>query len=110
MTTKTLEDKAYWIKHIEAYRRGNFRSKTAYCVQTDVDYHRFIYWHQKIIREAANNDGLPRKSLFMPVQATELNQAPKPAGLLCTLEFRQGHKLKVHDESLFEKLINLLSK
>lgn len=111
MHPQTIEEKSYWIKHVDAYRRGNFASKAAYCSKFGVCYHRFLYWCQKIIKELANKGGLQRDALFMPIKVVPQElPVTSPASLLCTLEFKQGHKLNIHNESVLEKLINLLGK
>lgn len=103
MRTQTIEEKAYWIKRVDDYKNGKFSSKAAYCVKTKVNYHRFLYWYNKIIEEQSNKDG------FMPIEVTSqgLIEVAPP---LCTLEFKQGHRLKIHTESVLKALINLLSK
>jgi len=109
MRTEAIEKKSYWIKHVDAYRRGNFASKTAYCNKSGVSYHNFLYWYQKIIHELVNKDELSPRKLFVPIQVTTREPSISTSPL-CTLEFKQGHRLKIHSELVLEKLINLLSK
>ncbi len=68
MYPQAIEEKSYWIIHVDAYRRGNFTSKAAYCTKAGVIYHRFLYWCRKIIKELVNNGDLPREALFMPIK------------------------------------------
>ena len=109
MRTKTIEDEDFWIKHVEAYRSGNCSNKHAYCLQAKINYHRFLYWYQKIIKELVAQGELSRYESFMPVQIAKTQQINKSDSLLCTLEFKQGHKLKIYDESILKKLVELLS-
>ncbi len=110
MQPQTIEKKSYWVKHTEAFRRGNFVSKAAYCTKTGINYHKFLYWYHKLIKELVNKDNLPREALFMPIKITANPPAVPTPSSLCTLEFKQGHKLYIHHETALEKLVNLLNK
>ncbi len=110
MHPQAMEEKSYWIKHVDAYKRGNFASKAAYCAKFGVCYHRFLYWCQKIVKELVKKGDLSREALFMPIKVVpQESPVTSPTSLLCTLEFKQGHKLIIHNESVLEKLVNLLS-
>lgn len=110
MAGATLESKSYWLKHVEAFSSGNFASKAAYCSTVGVSYHRFLYWYSKIILEKVNHGELPKSALFMPIAVTPERPLADAANVLCTLELKQGHKLKIYSEVVLEKLIILLSK
>ena len=111
MNPQAIEKKSYWVKHVEAFQRSKFASKAAYCAKTGINYHKFLYWYCKLIKELANKDNLLREALFMPIKITAQNPpAVSIPSLLCTLEFKQGHKLNIHNESVLEKLVNLLNK
>lgn len=109
MAGKAIEDKNYWAKHVKNYGSGRFRSKQAYCRQLGIDYNRFLYWRRKLTGKLTQEVGPSQRSLLMPVVAVP-HQSPKSETHLCTLEFKQGHQLRIHNESVLEKLINLLSK
>ena len=110
MRSKRIKDKAYWAKHVESYRSGNYPSKRAYCLQAGIVYYNFLYWYAKAVKEQVSKDDLPQDTLFMPVQVAALQSTESPDVPLCTLELKQGYQLKIHSESVLEKLINLLGK
>lgn len=126
MKTNAIEDKNYWVNHVEQYSSGaaiNKMSKMAYCRQAKINYHRFLYWYRKIIKVQVNKGKLPREALFMPIKmaAKQSNQTQKNDDyrndhcgkqhndLLCSLEFKQGHKLMIYNESVLQNLITILS-
>ena len=120
MKTKAIEDKSYWISHVENYRSGDIKNKKAYCRQSKINYHRFFYWYQKIIKELVNKGKLPQEALFMPIKIAtkQSNQKDddyhddhnvKNSNLLCVLEFKRGHKLIIYNESILQSLVNMLS-
>jgi len=110
MRAKIVTDKSYWAKHVESYRSGNYPSKRAYCLQAGIVYCNFLYWHAKAVKKQVSKGDLPQDDLFVPVQVAAKKPAAALAATLCTLEFKQGHHLKIHNESVLEKLIILLSK
>lgn len=124
MKTNVIEDKSYWANHVECYCSGAATSKMAYCRQAKINYHRFLYWYQKIIKEQVNKGKLPREALFMPVkmavkQSNQHHNDHYDVGrndhrscqnndLLCSFEFKQGHKLMIYNESVLQNIVNML--
>ena len=109
MATKVIEDKSYWLQHISDYKSSGVSNKSAYCLQAGVTYHRFLYWFEKLSRELVDKNTPRKPEQLIPVQVAAKPQT-RATTPLCILEFKQGHRLLVHNESVLEKLIILLSR
>jgi transposase-like protein len=97
----TTEKEQFWKEHAKRQRESGL-SIVAYCRKHQLNYDQFGYWRQKWRQQTA-------ASRLLPVH---LNQTPKIADssrsdTLCTLVFKNGHELKVHDKSVFPMLLSV---
>jgi len=72
----------HWKQHLAQWQKSKL-SKTAYCKQHDLNYHRFLYWNKKFSNAAS----------LIPVKVAPPKNTNTSA--LCFLELPSGHKLCV---------------
>lgn len=108
MKSKTTENKTYWLEHIASYKASGL-SKSRYCLQATVCYHRFLYWFDKLAKQAAQINCGAKTEQFIPIKLAPISES-KSAEFLCVLELKQGHRLLIHNVVVLEKLISILSK
>lgn len=110
MISEHIESTSYWAKHVKTYKHSNYPNKRSYCLDKDLNYNKFLYWYRKLIMKLENKNKPTQESPFIPMQVTKTHVRKQIAEeLLCILEFKQGHKLKIYTESIMAKLISLLS-
>jgi len=98
MRSKAIESKAYWTKHVEAHKASGL-NKHKYCDQHKVSYHRFLYWFNKLNKKS---------NQFIKIKLNpESEQTAHSAKTLCVLEFKQGHRLLVHNEAVLAKVLSI---
>jgi len=98
---QAAEDKAFWQQHIAAQAVSEI-SKLAYCRANQVDYARFMYW--------SKNESLG--SLVKPLVAIKLRSATDELSSktpLCTLVFKSGGCLHVHDARVLTVILDRLN-
>lgn len=93
MEASDLQEK--WKQHVASYRNSG-STKSNYCKMHKIGYHQFGYWLKKF---NSNTDLVPIR-LKAPV-------AVEPA-VLCTLEFKRGIFLKVHDLRTLDVIFGIL--
>jgi len=113
MRPKAIEDKSYWLKHVENYKASGL-NKNRYCVQHSVSYHKFLYWFDKLTSQSSSSrtvrKAADQANQFIKIKLnSEAKQISGSAKPLCILELKQGHRLLVHNEAILEKLFLLLS-
>lgn len=87
------EKEQIWQEHIKVQKESGL-SRKAYCVKHHLNYDQFGYW----VNKWRQQQPIPK---LLPVH---LNRpAPKPV-TLCTLVFKNGAELKVHDQSILPLL------
>ncbi len=86
--SKPIENEAFWQHHYELQKSSGL-SRTDYCRQHDLNYDRFGYWINKWKHN--HSDQL----ISVKLKPT---RDPVEQSLLCTLDFKNGHYLKIHDE------------
>jgi hypothetical protein len=100
------EKKKFWSVHRERQEDSGL-SGLAYCRKFKLNYRQFSYWGQK---EEENE--VPK---FTPVHIeTPSERDAKHSSIrqqqetLCTLVFKKGQELKIHDQALVPMLLSLL--
>jgi len=95
VNTKTnQEDEAYWERHITAQRASGI-SRAAYCRINDVHYDRLTYFLKK------NKQARQANARVIPVRLKpEINLEANTNGsrILCTLRFKNGVTISIHDQ------------
>ncbi len=99
MASTIIETKSYWLKQIKNYKTSGLPSKSVYCREAGVSYHRFIYWSEKLGKELAKENFATKPKEFIPVKLTP-KSAPSTTAPLYILELRQGHRLLIQSESV----------
>lgn len=92
VTTPAQEDKRYWERHIKEQRVSGI-SRASYCRINRVNYNRFAYWIRNM------KSSLPSTAVIPILVKPEINDEAITNGsrILCTLKFRNGVTVSVHD-------------
>ena len=99
----TTDKEQFWKEHAKHQLESGL-SIIAYCRKHQLNYDQFGYWRQKWRQQSANVGLLP----------VHLNKTPKimtcsQPDTVCTLTFKNGHELKIHDKTLLPLLLSLWS-
>ena len=92
---RSYDGQEKWKQHVESYRNGSLTKKN-YCKVHKIGYHAFSYWLNKF----RANTNLIAIRLKTPTEV-------EPT-VLCTLEFKQGVFLKVHDLKTLGVILGML--
>ena len=95
VTSDMNQSENFWQPHVDAFNSMGI-SKIKYCRQYGVEYHKFLYWHQKLSRTTAGN--------LLPVKL----KAVGSANVLCTVESPRGYRVMIHAESALTKILSWL--
>jgi hypothetical protein len=85
--SKSIENEAFWKQHYQSLKASGI-SRSAYCRQHNLNYDRFGYWISKW-----NNS---HSDKLVTIKLKPQNPTPEHS-ILCTLDLKQGHALKIHD-------------
>lgn len=100
-TETSREKEQFWKGHARCQRESGL-SRIAYCRKHQLNHNQFNYWHRKWRQEVVSQRLLPIHLNEIPTIAQ-----PAQAEALCTLAFKNGHVLKIHDESVLPLLLSL---
>lgn len=92
--TASQEDKFYWESHIKAQRASGI-SRAAYCRINHVNYDRMGYWIKNNKQARHSNVGV------IPILVKQENSdeaSPNGNRILCTLRFKNGISISIHDK------------
>jgi hypothetical protein len=92
------EDESFWRRHAELYQSSGLTRKK-YCQMNNVNYDRFGYWLSKITRHSSSLVAIKLKA----------ESAPLKQITLCTLNFRDGRTLQIHDQQALSYILEKLS-
>ena len=108
--TKTIDDapldqEQFWKEHAKRQRESG-NSRVAYCRKHQLNYNQFGYWEQKWRHQAASTS-----SRLLPVHLNRMSKitTPPQPDTLCTVTFKNGHELKIHDKTVLPILLSLWS-
>ena len=93
MEASDLQEK--WKQHVESYRKGGL-NKTNYCKMHNIGYHQFNYWLNKF----------NTKTALVPIRVRTPTEV-EPT-VLCSLHFKQGVCLKIHDLKSLGVILGML--
>lgn len=97
------EREQFWKEHAKLQRQSGL-SRKAYCLKHQLNYDQFGYWESKWRQQKVVSRLLP-VHLNRPVKTSDI---PRPE-TICTLVFKNGHELKVHDQSILPMLCSIWS-
>jgi hypothetical protein len=96
----------FWHKHIQL-KQSSMLSRAAYCRNNKLNADQFGYWEQKLTLKLVS-----QSSDLLPVKLVSTKQediSPQnPTATLCTLAFKSGNVLTVHDKSVIPALLSML--
>lgn len=92
----------YWNEHIKLKQQSRL-SGAAYCRKHGIICSQFYYWENKL------NLVKDKFTPLLPVKVNAGAPVPQSVSTKCTLTFKSGHELKVHDHSVLPLLISLLN-
>ncbi len=97
--------KQFWQEHIKL-KQESYLSRAQYCRRHELSVSQFGYWEQKCVSQVFH----PASEL-LPVMLNPGNKITTSEflGTSCSVVFKNGHELKVHDQAILPLLISLLS-
>lgn len=102
----------FWSAHIQQRELCSL-SKSAYCKQNNLVYHKFLYWEHKLLESAGDAQLIPVEIDHRFVNSTvgsALAQAEpnNMRHLLCALNLKNGHVLQIFDVAALNVLTAIL--
>ena len=97
LQSKSVENEEFWKQHYESLKASGIL-RSVYCRQHNLNYDRFGYWIGKW-----NNNHADK---LITVKLKSQDSITEPS-ILCTLELKQGHRLKIYD---IQTLMSILGK
>ena len=91
------EQEEFYRKHIKLKAESGL-PRTKYCKLHGLSYREFAYYERR----------LSVASGFLPIQLAHGEHLPAKPPILCTIIFKNGAELKVHDAIVLPTLISLL--
>jgi hypothetical protein len=89
-----------WREHAKRQKESGL-SRKAYCCKYQLNYDHFGYWERKWREQMSSPE-------LVPVHLNRLAKIiPESGTVICTLAFKNGHELKIHDKALFPMLLSL---
>ncbi len=95
--TSVAEDESFWRRHVELHQSSGLTRKK-YCRLNNVNYDRFGYWLGKFTRQSS------LVAIKLKAENIPLKQAT-----LCTLNFRDGRTLPIHDQQALSYILEKLA-
>lgn len=95
----TEEQEEFYHRHIKLKTESGL-SRAQYCKRHKLNYRMFGYYERM----------LPSTNDFLPIQlVTDNEEILNKPQILCSIIFKNGNELKVHNSSVLPTLISLLS-
>ena len=101
--TKPIENEQFWSEQIKL-KKASGLSRSAYCRQHNLICSRFAYWENKLMSQSQPTPQLLAVKLHSNTQTIS-----QPAKTLCSLDFKNGYKLNIHDQTVIPLLLSLWS-
>lgn len=96
--TSIAEDESFWKRHAGLHQSSGLTRKK-YCLLNNVNYDRFGYWLGKFTRQSSSLVAIKLKVESAPLKQTTL----------CTLNFRDGRTLQIHDQQALSYILEKLA-
>lgn len=97
---QSTEDTAYWQAQVDQFQVSG-QTKTKFCKQNTVSYHRFLYWYTKLTNKGARTS---HSADLVPVHITK-PETTAPRDCLANIELENGIKINIFDEAVLFKMI-----
>lgn len=91
----------FWQEHAKHLQESGL-SRMAYCREHQLNHEQFSYWFRKWRKQEASPKLLPVQLKEPPI--VQRSSEPKT---LCTLSFKNGHELKIHNKEVLPMLLSL---
>ena len=95
LTLDVGRNEDFWQPHVDAFNSMGI-SKVRYCKNHSVEYHKFLYLHQKLTRVTTGN--------LLPVKIKSVGST----NALCTVESPKGYRISIHTEYALTKVLSWL--
>ena len=96
---EAIAKEEFWKEHTERQKASGL-SRKDYCLEHQLSYKQFGYWERKKQRQLASSDLMP-----VAVQRPELiMNNTRGETTVCTLVFKNGYELKIHDKAVLALL------
>ena len=95
MSDLSESNHAYWQGHVDQCQQAGM-SKAAYCRTHDLNYSKFLYWHQKL--SSTSNQLIP----------VRLHNNKGNDAVLCAVDLENGRRITIYDASLLPILKNMI--
>jgi hypothetical protein len=91
---KSIENEAFWQQHYLVLKSSGL-SRKEYCHENNLDYDQFGYRISKWNKVQAIDNNHERL-VAVKLKPASFDESLNPS-ILCTLNFKSGHQLRVHD-------------
>jgi hypothetical protein len=100
----TTDKESIWKEHAQRQKESGL-SRVAYCRKHQLSYDQFGYWFKKWRQQSMCSQ--PIKLLPIYVNKSSKMNDELQSEAICTLAFKNGHALKIHDKSVLTILLSL---
>jgi hypothetical protein len=95
-----LRKEQFWRAQSQSQKESGL-SRRAYCREHQLNYEHFNYWERKFHKQTI-------APALLPVKIASLSKTDSQGvETLCTLAFKNGHELKIHDKGVLPLLLSL---
>jgi hypothetical protein len=108
------EGKDFWRQHLLAFKESGLK-KASYCRGSGINYYRFNYW-EKVLSDKGSTPVSDKKSSvqklssLLPVEIKgDAVGRSENVVCLCSVEFKNGTVLRIHDEGVVGLIVGRLS-
>ncbi len=101
LQSQVIDNEQFWHEQIKL-KEASGLSRAAYCRQHDLICSRFAYWENKLMPQEQATPQLLAVKLHSDAQV--ISQSDK---ILCSLDFKNGYELKIHDQAVLPLLLSL---
>ena len=104
-STQTSAMEQYWQEQIKLQHESGL-SRASYCRQHNLIESRLCYWDKKL----SFQNKPAAQFVAVKLSPSSLSASQIANNILCSLEFKNGHRLNIHDQAVLPILFTLLSK
>lgn len=97
---QSTEDTAYWQAQVDQFQVSS-QTKTKFCKQNAVNYHRFLYWYTKLTKKGAQTS---RPVDLIPVRVSK-PETKESNDYIANVVLDNGVKINIFDEAVLFKII-----
>ena len=97
---QSTEDAAYWQAQVDQFQISG-QTKTKFCKQNAVNYHRFLYWYTKLTKKGTQTSHSPD---LIPVHISK-PEITAQKECVANIELKNGVKINIFNEAVLFKMI-----